>query len=677
MKKMKNLIKHIKSFFRNELTFILRNDSCKESSQYINKYQRLDMEKIMKISSVFLCYCFFHNIVNCIDWMESLTRYLELSPFRQVTFVTRLVGNEKLSSPTFDEICTKLMQNLPALRLNIVGTLEKRNASMFYDITDYSIKFDVTANFFVIVHESLENLPILPPLKLFDYVSRLSVYQYRPTYLLLFLNRIPSDSFEDLLTYAWSKKIYDLTIVELPESEVPKDIIKRMNKLRVTPIVHQLNGFKGEYKKIAWSPATEWFPNKVADMAGHVLRITAIDAPPFSIARFNEFHEPINVEGASVDLMELMAQKMKASVQYLPLELGSQSKSGNARVLHTFIKSQQIDLQGYLSPHYTANIRDRILRTKTIMTDYWCPVVPILPIKHTPMSLKFFGSFILSLVIIIIFGLMRCLLKIEKTSMWKPFNLTRLLFAIPVSCKPNTKVERIVFLCLIVLSMAYSNMIFTSITEISLMENAEMEFRTFEDIDRAGLTPVVTTLTFNKTFFNPDSALMNLRNKSIRARFKMYQCPNLAARHKNLTCLMSKRESVFAMISLQKRHGRNKIKIAEACFWSDGRAFLTGPGSPYRHEFDKIISRLRDSGLIQKLYEYKFNNLTDYQDGDYFEAEPSGDRQNMILLRQRLLSIMCFGYSLAVCAFIAEILIFRFWRKKPKNRIPKIRIRMG
>ncbi|XP_043279298.1 uncharacterized protein [Venturia canescens] len=613
---------------------------------------------------IFLCFGIAKNAPERTNWLDNLAkRIVEKSKFRQVRLLTRLDENEHLQDPIVEDLIIKLMYHLPTVRINYGKDFQIPGKSRAKDIIDPRFPFDTTATLFLLIVESLDTSTLSMAKRFIDVVANMASFHYSPKFILITsVTDIRNFSLEELLEYAWSQRLLSFTILELPEKKtdarrwrVPKsdDFFFGPNDSRSTlPIIHELNPFKKEYTRIKWTrkDGHELFPNKVGNMWGHPLRIRALDIPPFSIAKFNEDGEPIEIKGSNMELIKVLADRLNASIKWIP-----QMENENLyniddpfRVVYNLMELEKIDMESYLAPQYSVSTNNT-LRTTSVLMDKFCAIVPIIYQVKVPISIEMCKAYLLSCALVLTFWLLAKFLHFDA-SFWKTFNICRVLFFVPIGIFPKTNAERMIFASLLVTAGIISTNLYTSLTDISLETTLPREMKTFENLDDSGLIPIISSFFFNKTFGNVTGALLNLKNKA-KTSMRSQDCPAIAAKYKNVTCCLA---TLGVDLKAGNESNAPTLQIAQPCFWYDSTAFTIGKRSPFRSHINYIIWNLHSAGFIKIWYEDRESSrqLSFTKPDAILEK-----RFNPYIIRVILFAIIIVGYSTSMLVLLAEIII--------------------
>ncbi|XP_043274279.1 uncharacterized protein [Venturia canescens] len=410
------------------------------------------------------------NFVESTRWVDDLvSQIVENLEFRQVKIMTRLDDNAIIENPLFDELCEKLTQNLPTLRINFGENFEFPVNSVSDETVQARTPIDTSATLFLLVIESRNSLPITTTKKNFiNAVAEMASYHYDPKYLMISFVPEKSNSFEELLLYAWAKKMLDFTIIELVQPELPRRSILVESSV-ASPMMYQLNFFKKEYVRKVMTGIDDLFPSKVDNLWGHRLRIRIGSAMPSILLDVNMY------------VTSIFAKKLGSSRTYIPR--GPSNASDVWRSMYINMEEENFDLQGEPEPYFLSNGWNHTLKTvPTILHDAFCAVVPIKRISKRSVSANVIAAYILSFSIILIFWLFMKLLSFQ-TYPWRMFNIGRVLFGISIAQQPRGNVERIIFTCLLAIFAMYSSTIYASITDITMETEDEVEFKSLADLD--------------------------------------------------------------------------------------------------------------------------------------------------------------------------------------------------
>lgn len=607
----------------------------------------------------------WRNFVESANWVDDLTRFIVESPhYRQVRLMTRLDDTESLENPSLEKLIVGIMQEMPLLRTNFDGNFTLPINSVPDEKDPDRTPIDTSATLFLLVIDSPNGLPVPMTKRFIRAVSKMATYHYSPKYLMVSFSENRSDSLEEVLQYAWSRKVLDFTIIEATQPDVSQYLLAPKSSA-VLPIIHQLNPFKKEYLRENWNKNTiNLFPNKFDNLYGYPLRIKAVNNPPFTVAEFNDRDEPIKIGGAHLRLIKTFIKELNASAKYFRPTLKSTS-SDVLRKSYVLADSLKIDITSSGSPIFSTSWNDT-LRTVPILVDKYCAVVPIVRKSETPISTDFFLVQFMSFILVLIFFTTARLLRFKSAS-WTMFNIGCVLFSVVTTQQPRPTVERIAFACLLIISAIFSSTIYTAITSISLQKNSEIEFKTIEDLAESGLVPYLHPFQLERTEELFEDIWKDYEKVSVPL-FNTLDCVDIAVKHKNVTCFMERIKSKF-VVDVTKYQGLPILKIAHPCFWTDSYGFAIGKRWPYRSKFDKMISRLHSTGIIEKFFQDDIRKANQFND-DLHDYAQTTDSENMAALDRELLIIAIVGYSASIVVFIVEIIYHRIIMRRKSKLYP-------
>ena len=127
---------------------------------------------------------------------------------------------------------------------------------------------------------------------------------------------------------------------------------------------------------------------------------------------------------------------------------------------------------------YRSKSKSEFQLSNIIFVDPFCPVAPIITQTNFKNEIIFCTIYI---VMLIGLKILSYFLNFEST-FWSISNLFRIAFGISVAKSPRRAVERMIFMCTIVLSFVCSSIIFNAIFRIQLNQEKELEFKEIKDL---------------------------------------------------------------------------------------------------------------------------------------------------------------------------------------------------
>ncbi|XP_043272936.1 uncharacterized protein [Venturia canescens] len=606
------------------------------------------MRVVVGVCGVLLHFGFSLNSGECTDWMGDLTRRIvEDAEFKQVKFMTSLPDDERTRNPMVDELFDKLMEHLPILRINFGPDFKPPLGSVLDERTASRTAVGAPATLFLLVIETPDSLPDSIMKKFIDVVAEMATYHYSQKYLILSFTQRLSQDVEKLLQYAWTKKMLDLTVIEIAEPETtPTSLTRIKSRTALTAgqarLIHRLNPFTRNYTRENWDSnslnSSSIFPNKLTNLRGYPLRILS-QTRDVVAGRTGSPFEPV---------VDILTEKLNCS----PVKLygpDAYNISDAWRSLYITMELENVDMK--TSPRtYTFGSWNDTQRTTPVKTEKFCALVPILPESEISVSSQLFVPYFLSFSIVLVVWCFTRLLRFDAYP-WRMFNIGRVLFGVSVAQQPRRAVERIVFASLLGLFAVFSTTIYLSITEITLHKRGQKKFESFEDLVDSGFSAHIHPLDYQRSSDLFTGPLKGLEGRIVQDP-AMDRCPPKLSVEENMICFV---HEIFAKWSIiqEKHEAQASMKIAQPCFWSESWAFVIGKRSPYRSRLDQLILNLHSAGIITK--------LADVDPATFVKVQHDRTEKpdNMSVLRHQLIALSIFGYSLAVLIFIAEIVIHR------------------
>ncbi|XP_011308498.1 uncharacterized protein [Fopius arisanus] len=597
-------------------------------------------------------------------WFSDLLNYIENNneSYRQVIIITCKNPGIPFENPWIRAILHAAMSTYPTIRINV---------DLSSDIEEEwsSHRTDSTATLFIFVDDRKKTRSIVPR-RIISIMKKLSLSKKLVKYLVTFLSSTQTQNFDHLLRYAWRLQMMDLVILEVVSCRRdPLTILKRCVE-DISPVIHHFNPFVGSIIRKTYHPGIEWFPDIMKDMHGYPLKIGIIHQPPFSDVSWDENWNYKSGSGWDITTMEILAEEMNFTLNILPrlLTFDEIVKDNSSRGLFDLLRTDKIDILASASPHFTEDMEENLFRSESLFREELCALVPLEKTTRIPFPAAIVEGIIMTIGIVVVFWGSAWLFQLPKS--WSIFKTFRVLFAIPVhSNYSDFKMsQRLVVLILMIISLFYTANFYASLMKLSTEVDGEVEYGSFDELDRSGLDLKISTYLMNKTFGNvseSDGAMMNLKSRAVVTN-AIWECPAEAERFRNVGCLMNQIEAKWFTTATYRR-GQPTLKLSKVCFWKDSYAFLVRAGSPYRRRIDRLLNVLIEAGLKVMLYRNStFSKLLkrDQEDEllEELDVPPEG------VLREQLTDVLLFGFTTATVTFIGEFLWYRGGKILKKNK---------
>lgn len=441
-------------------------------------------------------------------------------------------------------------------------------------------------------------------------------------------------SFERFLQQTWHSYLIDMTILELSEP----------NGSAVAAKVHSYNPFSRVYDQRPYASGVEWFPNKMANLHGYPIRATMVNRAAYIWFQTNSQNYPIKYKGPDVETLKTLAQSMNFTVELHP----------DVKPIDDIINGK-IDIIITTLSIYADNVSRAVEYTLPLNFETWCPIIP-LEYEYNNHEGQALVGIVINCCVVLVFWGISAVLKFDR-DLWQPLKIFGLLIAISMPSKPRKTTERVIFFAIIIASSIYSANLFVDLTTVSMTEKTEVDYKTYEELDKSGLVPVVAAGIFNVTFLSDDESFLQLKRKAIAGDNMLQNCMDYLKKHRNVTCFLDS-NSANMIIYLQARLGNATAKICKhLCYVKLPTAYFLRKHSPYRDRFVDIITRLEQTGIRRKWF-------NDYI-GKVRPKKASTMEMNSLYkssLLWNLIRITSCGLVVSLLAFLGEIITYRVHR---------------
>ncbi|XP_043524093.1 uncharacterized protein LOC122536093 [Frieseomelitta varia] len=395
----------------------------------------------------------------------------------------------------------------------------------------------------------------------------------RPKVLLMTMLEEQNCNFEQFLEQTWHRYLIDMTVLELSEP----------NGSAVTTMIHRYNPFTRVYDQRPYASGVEWFPNKVQNLHGYPMRVGMLNRTDYIWFIRNL----LKYESPDVKTMKTLARVMNFTIVKVPDKRPVQATAdGKCDII---IPSLSI---------YADNFSRLIEYTLPLDFENWCPVIP-LKYKYNKSEGQALVGLAINCCIVLVFWGISVVLKFNS-DLWQPLKIFGMLIAVAMPSKPRGTKERVIFFAILIASSIYSTNLFVDLTTVSMTEKTEMDYKTYEELDKSGLIPVVVPDLLNVTFVNDDESFLRLKRKTITGDTLEQSCINYLKQHQNVTCFQDT-TGTNMIIYMEARLGNVTAKICKnLCYVRLPVAYFLRKHSPYKDRFVDIITRLRQTGIRRK-----------------------------------------------------------------------------
>ena len=452
--------------------------------------------------------------------------------------------------------------------------------------------------------------------------------------------------FKNILVYGWEKKYLDFTIMGKPKDG-------NLTIMYYNPF------FKKFYTEISNS-TSKIFPDKLKDMNGFPLKVPVFQQPPYIILNFTNSSKLKSIKGLHYDCFKNICVKQNCTLH--PKLIPSNIPFG--KIINYVFSNLENNTFNLLTWTIYRSKYDE-LKKKMNLTAFFGlnfehkKVIFLVPkFKNSEFSipnlfwpLLNFGIFVSSFVL---------LAKVLKFSnkFWNFINLYQILIGNKIELVPISFLQRILYLLFTFSTIGITAEFFTS-TKISIEERKTLD--TFEDILKSNF-PVYTDSEFFMNLYKTkvyETKKLNLGIDWVMLPQKLSfsACIDKMLHNQIVVCMTTN----FAGDSYVKKHldgnGKSTLKLLDADLYGDFAMFLYENGSPFMENFEDLLSRFVECGVIK--YWENILRKSEFTDIDLIIRKIQ-DQHTL----QRLVIILVLGYFISFSTFLFEILISKYFKKK-------------
>lgn len=193
----------------------------------------------------------------------------------------------------------------------------------------------------------------------------------------------------------------------------------------------------------------------------------------------------------------------------------------------------------------------------------------------------------------------------------------------------------------------------------------EVEYKSYEELDRSGLTPVVKNELMNLIFISDDQSFLRLKRKTVVIHNAIDYCYDLL-KHGNISCFLE--SNMANIISFTNMRGDKPIiKICkELCYAKSAIGYTFHKHSPYMDRVTDTMIRLQMSGIRDKWHFDYIGKYTPKKTHSDIIGEP-----NDHLDKLSLIYTIVYGYFISLLAIFVQIIIY-FLKNKFRSSFKNI-----
>ncbi|RLZ02276.1 Ionotropic receptor 112 [Cephus cinctus] len=585
----------------------------------------------------------------------------DVNPYRMAFLSHELERSDAVRE--INELSKAIFKSVPFYILSIA---KNQNDKINYTQPILSKDNMVKMNFIVGLYEARNSSQILKDLTLIDLSRKISDNTQKPKCLLIIFLQSESDSLEPLMGLMWNKKLFDVTILEVVIRKIHGGGIAQTSEVNKM-IVHQYNEFVQSYTKRLYSPDVTWFPEKLRNIQKSKITVEAVIVPWNKSVRLNR---KCKLSGRDGYIFKTFFQFINASAVIRQCE-NITNKYHNHKKYRSRIRVAEgksellINHVMYLNREQLKGIQNSIF----VESEKYCALVPLYTNVEVKVSHHVIISLLWTFAIVIISWILSIVFKFPNR-IWNPANVFIILCGMPVSRKPYVLKERIAFGIVILISISYSSVAYSILTETFTINSKPIHIRSFDELDKSGLIPVVNRNLYNNVFKIATGPLLNLKNKAI-IYDNLTQCIVDMVTYRNTTCLMWFKEAEVTVHKINNylknvQDDELRFEIMQPCFWLTLQTYVFHKNSPYVDKFNKFLRHLLEGGLTKKWRD----NEVEADASHFYKMEKQKKFENREQQRKfiwDLCVVLGCGHLIAFIVFLLEIIVAKITSKRSSN----------
>ena len=570
-------------------------------------------------------------------WTDNVAKYIQnYSKKTQVMFI--IEDEEKDQMVEIKQITKAITQNIPSFITSFDAVNQSR---IRYQTLEKNPR---ASTIFILVLASRNKSlfsRISGPLEFLNYLSKV---KSRPKCLILHPLKQRRFTYKKILQDLWKKQFLDVSILEIVNNCSSQSRGIRIPSCEKDSVIfHQFNPFSKVYERQQFSSKSVLFPDKTHNLHTYRLKSLIFNG---SLPTKNKF-----------DMVNIISKVLNFSSNFVVANWTQYGKFACRKEeftgeLNNLLNNQLHFAVDPINEHHICE-DDQYEPTRIVKLDTMIAVVPRL-LNHkltiiSPWDMIFTLIFITFLLIAVEMIPSNCTFQ---KSVWRPLHMVQLLTGMSVTAEPQKLKDRIIFGSLLITYVIYSSYLFTLFTEVGITTVSELKLQNMDDLNKENLIPFL--------YSNMYVLMEKVENKhyqKLRVKYQLYSskyseldCLTDALRHEKVACAMTD-FTLFNLIqkATMKAGGKGKsIKVMKEPLLYTTQLWMLEPGSPFTDQFDKVLLKLMENGVISKL------NLFPSRPRDLMKSDVLKRRESIKLLYP-LLSLIMTGYLLSMIVFVAEV----------------------
>lgn len=561
-------------------------------------------------------------------WIDSVTQtILKLNSYH-VTIVT-----DKIKTTDTCESIREISLKIPTLVIDFKKFIKTDNQ---VSIVHPAFTRSGETAFYLIFHEiGLRGKINLGNVKsFFYYFSKISPKTIRPKCLIVVFskNLLLESPFAAILRYAWEMKFLEVSILIITRSDI---------------ILYTYNPFLEEYYKETWKSKSSLFPSKLKDMNGYPIKMPIYQAPPYLEITKTNNGSVVKIDGLKYKFTLLLSKFFNFTI-INPMELTSDSIISLMEELKQLLNDGTINMLP--NPVFTGNFNFRELFESSNDFGYVKVVafVPIVLETRVILPSALIVELIMGIIIFIVVVVIAHVLHFEKRY-WRYVNIIRTLLSQTTTQKPQKLSERLVFISVILLSMAYTNEFFSQLTRMGVITEMK-SFDSLEHILKSNMNIYINPVAFDRIFQSDDELTQIIKLKLVDIGDK--KCALELLKNRNIICFFPEDDAKFWTKFFHKYDYTSIIKIANFEIPFDWQTYIYERASPYVKRFNGVLQRIVESGIWNN-WSYNYDCCESFN--SMVNTTNTLDQQNISVMQ--LTTILLVGYVVSFIVLSFEFLI--------------------
>lgn len=430
--------------------------------------------------------------------------------------------------------------------------------------------------------------------------------------------------------------------------------------------LHDCNSFTGSCERMRDPSFAKPFTDDILNMYGFPLTrsvVNVVEAPNASTIE-SYIQSLYNVEVSnSFKIVDLLTKRLKATKRLKVREqighFGDSYRGIGAKMVSD-IAEGRADILPYSSFLGTRELFQDLAEETTFSE--FTSICAIVPIDYQVTADQLNGIFIFLGIIPCVIGIafvVSTLLRF-KYEAGTPFQIYLILVGGGLSHLPTRSPPRILLITWISSSMILSTALQNHLIRSLIIKPKPTHIQTLSELDASGRIILVhSSLVYVIFGFDvDDTAILRMRQRSEPYRSNEENCPTLIQGpwKGNATCLLDTPTAKW-FIKATTRDDSPVFAVASECFLNQYKSFRVSCGSPYLPSINKLLLRMHDFGISNKLMQDSWLTVSyspTQSTEDAIDSEFSAISWNS--LRQAFFLLLA-GEAVAALVFCVEVIV--------------------